>query len=63
MHLPSEILSFYTEVLIGFSHVYHPDGLNNTRFSVKAVVLKMTPSVGMEDGTYIPRTEKEIRSL
>lgn len=63
MHLPSEILSFYTEVLIGFSHVYHPDGLNNALFSVKAVVLKMTPSVGMEDGTYIPRTGKEIRSL
>lgn len=34
-----------------------------THFSVKAVVLKMTPSVGMEDGTYIPRTGKEIRSL
>ena len=43
--------------------MYPPDGLNNTMFSVKAVVLKMTPSVGMEDETYVPRTEKEIRSL
>ena len=30
-HLPSLYnLKFYIELLTGFSHVYHPDGLNNT---------------------------------
>ena len=57
------IFKFYIEVLTGLRNTFSPDGLNNTLFSVKAVVLKMTPSVGMEDGTYIPRTEKETRSL
>ena len=31
-HPPTRILKLYTEILTGFSHVYRPDGLNNTLF-------------------------------
>ena len=30
LHLTVRMLKVYTEALHGFSHVYHPDGLNNT---------------------------------
>lgn len=29
-HLPARILKVYRKALTGFSHVHHPDGLNNT---------------------------------
>ena len=30
LHPPTIILKVYIEALTGFSHVYHPDGLNTT---------------------------------
>ena len=30
LHLPTRILKVFIEALMGFSHVLHPDGLNNT---------------------------------
>lgn len=33
LHVPARILRVYIEALMGFSHVFGPDGLNNTAFS------------------------------
>lgn len=33
-HLPAKILKVYIEVLMGFSHIFRPDGLNNTLLSM-----------------------------
>lgn len=30
---PARILKVYVETLTGFSHIYHPDGLNNISLS------------------------------
>ena len=32
-HLPARILKVYIEALMGFSHTYHPDGLDNAMLS------------------------------
>ena len=37
-HLPTRILKIYIEVLKGFSHVRHQDGLNNTPLSQGCVL-------------------------
>ena len=36
-HLPIRILKVYTEALIGFGHIFGPDGLNNTSLSQSCV--------------------------
>ena len=33
LHSPARILKVYTEALTGFSHIFSPDGLNNTLLS------------------------------
>ena len=53
---PPRILKVYLESLTGFSHVYCPDGLNNTLLSQGCIfVLEMTPVMQMVGRTYIPR--------
>ena len=42
------------EALIGFSHVYHPDGLNTTLLS-EGCIPAMTPAMKMVGRIYIPR--------
>ena len=37
-HLPARILKVYTEALTGFSHIYHPHGLNTTLLSEGCVL-------------------------
>ena len=42
---------FNIEALTGFSHVYHPDGLNNTLLS-QGCILETAPTVGTVDRTF-----------
>ena len=37
-HLPARILKVYTKDLTGFSHIYHPEGLNSTPLSQSCVL-------------------------
>ena len=60
---PARILTAYRETFSVFSQVYRADGLSNTLLSLKAALLKTAPSEGMGGGTYIPRTEEEVRSF
>ena len=61
LHPPTRILEVYIETLTGLSHVYCPDGFNNT-CSLKAASLKIALTVGMVCRTSIPRTEEGMRS-
>ena len=54
-YLLGRILKVYIEVLTGFSHVFNPDGLNNT-FLSKSCVLGMAPTVGTAGIACILRT-------
>ena len=45
LHSTTRILKVYTEALTGFSHIYHPNDLNNTLLS-QGCVLETAPSVG-----------------
>lgn len=54
---PTRILKVYGEALVGFSHMYHPDG-SGTPCSLKAASLKTVPAVGTVGGTYTPRTRE-----
>ena len=49
-HLPVRILKVYVEVLAGFSHMYHPDGLNNTWLPL-GYIFGRAPTAGMVDRT------------
>lgn len=51
-NLPAIILTVYTEALMGFSHMYHPDGLT-TPYSLQFASLKRAPTVGSEGRAYI----------
>ena len=62
LYLPTKTLNVYIEALILFSQEYCPDGLNNT-ICLKAVSLKMVPTVAMMGQIYIPRTRKRVKSL
>lgn len=53
LHLLPES-SVYIEALIGFSHLFNPDGLNHTSLS-QGSVLETVPRVAVVGGTYIPR--------
>lgn len=55
-------MKVYTEALMGFGHVYHPDGVYDT-FLTQGCVLGMAPTVGTPGGVYIPRTGEEVKSL
>ena len=61
-YLPARILKFYIEALTGFSHVFSPDGLNNTLLS-QGHVLERAPMVGTVGRTYIPRTREGVKSF
>lgn len=37
---PTRTLRFYVQILTGFSHIYCPDGLNNTLLSLRSPFLK-----------------------
>lgn len=52
---PIRFLKVYIEVLPGFSHVYHPNGLNNTLLSQR-YIFETAPGVGLVSRIYIPRT-------
>ena len=58
-HPPIRILRVYTEALTGFSHIYHPDGPNNTLFSEGWILEVWKPWVectfqGLEVGKEAP---------
>lgn len=38
LHLPARILKVYIDTLMGFSHVYYPDDLNNISLSQVCVL-------------------------
>lgn len=57
LHAPTIILKVYIESLPGFSHVYSPDGLNNTSLS-KGYVLGVASNTGKASRIHIPRTER-----
>ena len=61
LDLPTKILKVYTEALMGFSHVFSPDGLNNTLLSHGSVL--ESSYCGEGSGRYIPRTVIELTSL
>lgn len=54
LHLPDRNLKVYIKTLIGFSHIFSPDSLNNTLFS-QGYILETAPSVGMDGRTDIPK--------
>lgn len=63
LHIPARILKVYKEALLtGFTHMYHPSGLNNTLLS-QVYVLGTDPSSGTVDREQIPRTKEMVRSL
>ena len=45
-HLPARISKVYIDAFSGFSHIYLPDGLNNTSLC-QSCILEMVPTVGM----------------
>ena len=53
LHSPARIFKVYIEDLIGFGHMYCPDGLNV--FLSQDHVLGTAPPMGMVDRRYIPR--------
>ena len=65
-HPPTRILKAYIETLTGFSHVFSPDGLNNTLLP-QGCVLEKGPTMRMGNGgqdiLYFPRTREGVRSL
>lgn len=63
LRTPIRILKVYTEaLLIGFTHIYHPDGLNDTLLS-QAYVLGTALSSGTVDRECVPRTGELVESL
>lgn len=51
-HLPARILKVYREDLTGFSHMYHPSGLNNTLLSQGCVLQQLLPWGRQADHTF-----------
>ena len=47
LHLLTRILKVYIEVLAGFVHLYHPNGLHNI-FLSQSCFFETTPTVGTE---------------
>lgn len=47
------------EALTELSHVFSPDGLNNTSLP-QGYLLETAPTADMVDATYIPRTGEEV---
>lgn len=45
LHLPARILKVYIKASSGFSHLFHPYGLNNTLLS-QGYVLETAPGTG-----------------
>lgn len=58
-NLSTRIFKIYREAVTEFSHVYSPDGLNNTLLSQR----KVAPGAGAVVRMYVPRTEEGERSL
>ena len=56
----ARILKVYIETLAGSSHIFSPDGFNNSLLS-QAASLKMAIAVSMVGGLYIPRTGKGVK--
>lgn len=52
---PTRILEIYVKDFMGFSHIYQPEGLNNTSLS-QGYVLQMAWAMRMMGGSCIPRT-------
>ena len=60
--LTTRILKVYIEALMGFSHMYYPDGCSNTLVS-QGSVLGAASSAGKASRKHILRTGKRVRSL
>ena len=56
----ARILKVYIETLAGSSHIFSPDGFNNSLLS-QAASLKMAIAVSTVGGLYIPRTGKGVK--
>ena len=54
LHLPARILKFYIDTLMGFSHVFYPDDLNNISPS-QSCVLETSSSSSNVGRRYIPK--------
>ena len=55
LHLPTRIWKVYIEALMGFGHVFYPDGLNNALL-FQGCVLETALTVGTVGRIYITRT-------
>lgn len=62
LYLLSRIIRVYGRGHLGFSHVYHLDGLNGTLLS-QGCTLEVAPSAGVVVRASIPCPEEEARSL
>ena len=62
LYPPTRILKVHTEASTGFSHVYCPDGLNNTLLS-QGCVLETVSTMGRVGEMYMPRSREGVRSL
>lgn len=61
-YLPTRILKVYTEAFTGFSHVCHPDGLNNTLLS-QGYILKNGSHFGNSGQNVQSKDGEGVRSL
>lgn len=59
---PSRILRVYTEAFMGFSHVYHPEGLNNILLS-QGCTLENSTHCGKGGQKIHSKDQERIRSL
>ena len=62
LHQPAVILKVYTEVLMGLSHAFSPDGLNKTLFS-QGCILENDSGCGHCEHNIHVRTGEGVRRL
>ena len=62
LHPPTRILKVYIEALTRFSHIVHPDGLNNTLLS-QGCFLEAASDSGKTGRTHISSIWERVRSL
>lgn len=56
---PTRILKVYVKALVGFSHIFCPDGLSNNILFSQSFILGTAPTVGMVGRMYILRAKVE----
>ena len=63
LHLPARILKFYIDTLMGFSHVFYPDDLNNISPSQGCVLETSSSSSNGGKKVYSKDEGRGTRSL